>query len=217
VSTGDVQAFYGQWARAYDWLCRLLPGVQRLRRAAVAALEIDAGDTVVDLGCGTGANLALLRERVGPDGAVVGVDLTRGMLGVAARRVERHGWENVHLVRGDAARPPVDGVDAVLGSFVVGLLADPGAAVERWVDRVVPGGRVAVLEAGRSRHPHARHLNWAFDEFVAAGAPSGGRDAPSRTLDDRIEAARDALTENATLTRDERRAAGFVRVFAADV
>ncbi|WP_232688256.1 class I SAM-dependent methyltransferase [Halobacterium zhouii] len=220
MSVAETQAFYGRWARAYDWLCRLLPGLGGLRGAAADALALSPGDTVVDLGCGTGANLPHLRERVGSGGRVVGVDLTPGMLAEAERRVEREGWENVHLVRGDAANPPVDDVDAVLGSFVVGMLDDPASAVERWTDCLNPDGRVAVLEAGRSNHGVASGLNRAFDAFVAAGAPgdrgdaSGRDDSPSRRLDANIDAARDALAANTELTRDERRVGGFVRVVA---
>lgn len=216
MTVADTQAFYGRWARAYDWLCRLLPGINGLRSDAADALTLSPGDTVVDLGCGTGANLPHLRERVGPTGTVVGVDLTPSMLEQAESRVERAGWQNVHLVQGDAASPPVAGVDAVLGSFVVGLLADPGTTIARWLDCVEPGGRVAVLEAGRSDHQVGRALNPAFDAFVAAGSPSGGRAEPASELDARIDAARASLAEHATLTRDEYRAAGFLRLFAAE-
>jgi len=216
VSVADTQQFYGRWARAYDWLCRLLPGLGGLRRRAVDALELERGDTVVDLGCGTGANLPHLRDAVGPEGAVVGVDLTPGMLAQASERVERAGWENVHLALGDAARPPVEDVDGILGTFVVGMLDDPAAGVRAWRESVRPGGRVAVLEAGRTDRGAAGALNRIFDRLVAAGAPGDGGDAPSRTLDERIDAARSALAENGGLTVDERRVAGFVRVFATE-
>jgi ubiquinone/menaquinone biosynthesis C-methylase UbiE len=212
MSVAETQAFYGRWARAYDWLCRLLPGLGSIRALAVDALALSPGDTVVDLGCGTGANLPHLRERVGSDGLVVGVDLTPGMLQQAERRVKREGWENVHLVRGDAARPPVEDVDAMLGSFVVGMLSEPGLAVERWTDCLSPGGRVAVLEAGRSNHSVAGGLNRAFDAFVAAGAPGDRGGSASRALDAHIDAARDALATQTRLTRDERRVGGFVRI-----
>lgn len=215
MSTRAVTAFYDRWARAYDWFCRLLPGLGRLRRAAVDALDLDHGDTVVDLGCGTGASLPLLRERVGATGTVVGVDASPGMLGVARRRVARAGWRNVYLVRGDAAQPPLDGVEGVLASFVVGLFSDPAAAVERWVDCLAPVALVAVLEAGPSDHGLARGLNPAFDALVGAGNPFDG-DAPSATLDARIEAARRALAARTTLTSDVRRGAGFVRLFAGE-
>lgn len=214
VTVAETQAFYGRWARAYDWFSQLVPVIGSLRGEAADALALTAGDTVVDLGCGTGANLGYLRERVGPDGTVVGVDLTPGMLAQARARVERTGWRNVHLVRGDAARPPVDDVDGILGSFVVGLLADPAAAIDEWVDCLAPDGHVAVLEAGSSDHGLAQPLNRAFDAFVAAGSPGDGRQDPARELDRHIDEARGALADHARLTRDERRAAGFIRLFA---
>ena len=214
MTVAETQAFYGRWARAYDWFSRLLPGLGSLRADAADALALTAGDTVVDLGCGTGANLGYLRERVGPEGTVVGVDLTPKMLTQARAGVERAGWENVHLVRGDAARPPIDDVDGILGSFVVGLLADPEAAIDEWVGCLASDGHVAVLEAGRSDHRLARPLNRAFDRFVAAGSPGDGHEDPARELDRQIDEARGALSQHARLTRDERHAGGFVRLFA---
>ena len=104
--TDDLQAFYGRWARLYDLIARV-PGVGVWRAAAADALALEPGDTVLEMGCGTGANLPYLRERVGPEGQVIGVDLTSGMLDVARERVERRGWANVSLVRADASRPPV--------------------------------------------------------------------------------------------------------------
>ncbi|SEV98840.1 class I SAM-dependent methyltransferase [Halobacterium jilantaiense] len=217
MTVSETQAAYGRWARAYDWFVRLLPGLDGLRAGAVADLDLERGDTVVDLGCGTGANLPHLREAVGPTGTVVGVDLTPGMLAAAERRIETAGWRNVHLVQGDAARPPVDGVDGVLGTFVVGMLADPAAGVRAWLDRLTSGGRVAVLEATRTTHPAGGVLNPVFDSLVAAGAPGNGSDSDaSRTLDARVTEARDALAVEGSLLRDERRVAGFVRTLVAE-
>lgn len=216
MTTQATQAFYDRWARAYDWLCRLLPGIDGLRGDAIDALALSPGDTAVDLGCGTGANLPHLRERVGPTGTVVGLDLTPGMLQQARARVERNGWENVHLARADAADPPVRDVDAVFGSFVVGMLADPGTSVARWTDCLTSGGRVAVLEAGRTAHRVGRVLNPLFDQLVAAGSPDDDRDAPSRDLDARIEAARRALADETHVVRDEQRVAGFIDVVAGE-
>lgn len=104
--TDDLQAFYGRWAGLYDRIARV-PGVGAWREAAARALELAPGDTVVEMGCGTGANFPYLRERVGPRGTVIGVDLTAEMLAVAAKRIAANGWENAHLVRADAACPPV--------------------------------------------------------------------------------------------------------------
>ncbi|WP_415380739.1 class I SAM-dependent methyltransferase [Halosimplex sp. TS25] len=193
---GATQSFYGRWARAYDWLATA-PGVGSWRERAADALDLEPGDTVVEMGCGTGANVSHLRDRVGPEGRVVGVDLTRGMLRRASERVDRAGWRNVHLARADARRPPIDGpVDAVLATFVVGMFADPRPAVERWIEMLAPGGRIALLNAGRSDRRVAAPLNLGFRAFVRAAAPGDGRESPSKSLERRVATARDAVYSN---------------------
>ena len=210
-----VEDFYDRIAPVYDWLATA-PLVRGWRAMAADALHLSPGDTVVEMGCGTGANLPALRERVGPEGRVVGIDLTPGMLRQARERVERRGWDNVHVCRADATRPPVEGVDAILESFVVGLLPDPAAAVACWVDAVVPGGRVALLEAGRSERTLAAPLNLAFRGFVRA-ASAGGQTSvrsPAVALDRHIAAAQDALTERTVDRTDRTAAAGLVQLTA---
>ncbi|WP_129114786.1 class I SAM-dependent methyltransferase [Halegenticoccus tardaugens] len=200
-----AQAFYSRWARLYDALATRAPGVGALRSRAADALALEPGDRVVEMGCGTGANFPHLRDRVGPDGAVVGVDFSPGVLDRARDRIERRGWENVHVVGGDATRPPValngdgpsrpldldgdlpsrpldlDGdlpsrpVDAVFSSFVSGMLPDPETTVRGWADLVDPAGRIAVLDLARSTRPSGAPLNPLFEAFVLAGSPPGTR------------------------------------------
>jgi len=209
---GATQSFYGRWAQGYDWLATA-PGVASWRARAADALALDPGDTVVEMGCGTGANFAQLRERVGSEGQVVGVDLTRGMLRRASERVDRAGWENVHLVHADATRPPVDGpVDAVLATFVVGMFPDPRPAVDRWVDALAPGGRIALLNAGRSDRRLARPVNLAFRLFVRAAAPGKGAGSPTRSLERRVATARDQVATRCATTGSERFAGGYLRL-----
>ena len=100
-----AQSFYTRYARIYDLVARHTPGVERLRDRVVDALDPRPGETVVEMGCGTGANLPHLRERIGPGGRVVGLDFAPGALAVARDRTAR--WENVVVARADARRPPV--------------------------------------------------------------------------------------------------------------
>ena len=111
MSDGTARAgeFYSRWAGLYDRLATDAPLVARLRDAFVGALALTTGDVVVEMGCGTGANLQYFREAVGNGGAVVGVDVSAGVLERAQSRIDRAGWENVHVVRADATRPPVTG------------------------------------------------------------------------------------------------------------
>ncbi|MEW5926057.1 MAG: methyltransferase domain-containing protein [Gemmatimonadota bacterium] len=108
LSKEEVRRLYRRTAAFYDaavWLYRVA-GTGRHRPHAVAALQLRPGDTVVDMGCGTGLNLHLLRAAVGPGGRVVGVDLTDAMLERARRRIERAGWDNVEVVEADLAGTP---------------------------------------------------------------------------------------------------------------
>jgi len=205
-----TQAFYGRWARVYDWVATA-PGVESWRARTVESLDLDPGDTVVEMGCGTGANVPHLRGAVGPEGRVVGVDLTQGMLRRASERVDREGWSNVELVQADATRPPVAGpVDAVLATFVVGMFADPRPAVDRWVGMLAPGGRIALLNAGRSDRAVARPLNLAFRGFVRAAAPGERGVSPTRSLERRVATARDQVRRRCETTDFEEFGLGYL-------
>lgn len=219
TSDNAAQAFYGRWADVYDLIARYTPGVPALRRRVTDACRLDPGDTVIEMGCGTGANLPYLREAVGPDGTVVGIDFTAPVL----ERAREHtaGYDNVHLVRADATRPPLtaagtDGIDAVLATFVVGMLADPEGAVDDWSDLVGPGGRVVLANAARTDAWHAPVVNAVFRAIVVLSTPPATkiryRDDPTARLDAKIGAAHGRLRERASAVVEETRLFGVVRV-----
>jgi SAM-dependent methyltransferase len=117
-------------------------------RAAWAALLIPvlpaAPASIADLGCGTGSLSVLLAEA---GHTVHGLDGSRSMLDVARRKAAGHGVD-VALVHGDASHPPYGAAsfDVVLARHVLWALADPGAAVARWVGLLRPGGRLILIE-----------------------------------------------------------------------
>jgi len=203
--------FYGRCAGLYDRVATA-PGVRSWRARTAETLALSPGDTVVEMGCGTGANFPYLREAVGPDGRVVGVDLVDAMLRRADARVDRAGWENVHVVRGDATRPPVESVDALVSTFVVGMLEAPDDAVREWVRSVRPGGRLTLLNAARSPRPVALPLNALLRLFVRATAPGHRlrRGSPTRALERRWAAACDALFEGTVDHHEARLGLGLV-------
>lgn len=106
--TGSVAPAYSSEAPLYDSRTR---GFDAYRRSIVERLPLRRGDVVLDVGCGTGLCFPFLQERIGPEGAVVGVDASRRMLELAAERASAHGWCNVELVESaieDATLPTVD-------------------------------------------------------------------------------------------------------------
>ena len=219
----NVADFYGRWAALYDRVATA-PGVGRWRRAAAERVA-HPGDTVVEMGCGTGANLPYLQECVGPAGRVVGVDLAGPPLRWARDWAGRYGDDNVAVVRGDATDPPVGTADAVLGTFVCGLFDDPGDVVDRWCDLVGPGGRVALMDATATEAAVGRPLMPLFRAFVAAGAPGSGPGdvlrapfgRPDEPLSRRVAASRAALTDRTEARRYETFGLGFVGLLSGRV
>lgn len=211
-----AQQFYGRWARLYDLLAVATPGLSHLRGRVADELHLSPGDTVVEMGCGTGANFPHLRNRVGPEGRVIGVDFTRGMLEQARDSVEREDWDNVHLVQADAATfSPSEEVDGLLATFVVGMLGDPYATVNRWLDGIRPGGHLALLDAGQSSRAYSWPVNQAFRGLVLASTPggtSGFEKPPWYVLDERIAESRRALSERTVAMSDSEHALGVVRI-----
>ena len=102
---------------------------------------------MVDLGCGTGRNLPLLTNAVGPQGRVIGVDLTSAMLRAAERRIRAHQWTNVELVEADAAVyefPPE--TDGVVSTFAVTLAPGYDQILHRAAGALASGGRLAIMD-----------------------------------------------------------------------
>jgi ubiquinone/menaquinone biosynthesis C-methylase UbiE len=135
---------YEQLAPAYD---RLVRPAARMRRLAVDRLGLTRGDTVLDVGCGTGLSFALIEDGIGAEGRLIGVDLSPDMLGKARERVEHHGWENVTLVESaveDAAIPAE--LDACVSVLTHDIMRSPGA-LANVLQQVRRGGTVVVAGA----------------------------------------------------------------------
>lgn len=208
----STQQFYTRWAELYDYVATA-PGVTSWRERVVDMLSLSPGDTVVEMGCGTGANFPHLRSAVGPEGQVIGVDLVPAMLAGAHSRIDRRGWENVHVVRGDATKPSIKRADAVVSTFLIGMLSDPEAAVGEWLNYLAPGGRIAIMNAGRSDRTLATPLNLLFRLFVRFSSPGGrlARDSPAAALEARWRAARNALQRETIRFTTKNMGLGFIR------
>jgi ubiquinone/menaquinone biosynthesis C-methylase UbiE len=141
-------ARYRHHASGYDATTHRMEPV---RVRAVRHLALRPGDTVLDVACGTGKSFALLQERIGRTGRIVGVDSSPEMLDIAGDRVRAAGWTNVTLVRSsmEAAALPCP-FDSVLFNYTHDVLQSP-AALARIFAYARPGARV--VSAGMKLFP----------------------------------------------------------------
>jgi len=175
--------------RRYRWLApifdRLGPAwLDRARTRAVELLALQPGETVLDLGCGTGRSLPVIEAAIGRGGRLVGVDASPDMLARARQRVDDHGWRNVTLIQADAEELTLEArVDAVLCFCTHDILTSP-AAVARAVAQLAPGGRIV---AAGVQHPD-RRAGWLpvpglFVSGLVFSVRRTQRDRPWRELE----------------------------------
>jgi demethylmenaquinone methyltransferase/2-methoxy-6-polyprenyl-1,4-benzoquinol methylase len=151
---------YRRRAPRYDFTLRLFDlfawfgfSISAWRRQAISTLRLKSGDTVVDIGCGTGNSLPPLHQAVGPNGTIIGIDLSEAMITQARKRVAANRWENVRLVCADAGQFDFPlGVDAVLSAYALTLVPDCGRIIASACEALVPGGRLAVLDMAWPRY-----------------------------------------------------------------
>ena len=133
-------------------------------------LRLKRGDCVVDLGCGTGLSFPLLLQEIGPEGQLIGVDVSAAMLGCARERIERSHWNNVHLVHGDIVEYNFpESVNAALSIGVFGYISERDRVMERIAHTLVPGGRVVIVDG---KQPD-RWPQWLFKLFVCFSSRFG--------------------------------------------
>jgi len=141
--------FYDHVAsRYYDR--ELAEATEATRRRCLERLALSPGDTVLDLGCGTGLNQPFIAEAIGVDGSIIGVDASGGMLERARSRAEEGGYaDRLQLIKGDARRVnelvPVQ-PDAVMTTLFFSVVPQWRQVFQRSFDLLKPGGRFLVMD-----------------------------------------------------------------------
>lgn len=144
-----VERVYGVLARVYDdffdW--SLGPG----RRYAVARLDARSGESILEVGVGTGLSLPLYPR----DCRVSGIDISEPMLERARARADAMGRDDVRLERMDARklRFPDGHFDKVLAPYVISVVPDPASVMAEMTRVCRPGGRVLVVNKFQSGFP----------------------------------------------------------------
>jgi ubiquinone/menaquinone biosynthesis C-methylase UbiE len=137
----------------------------------LAFAGVEAGATVLDLGSGAGLDLLIAAEKVGPEGHVIGVDMTDAMIAKARENIGRAGAEQIEVRKGIIEELPVEEstVDWVISNCVINLSPEKHR-VFRELHRVLrPGGRISVSDMVVEELPE-----WAREMTAAYAACIGG-------------------------------------------
>ncbi len=177
-----------------------LPFWHHFGRRTIERIDLAPGARVIDLCCGTGASALPAAERVGREGGVLGVDLSRALIAIARSRAQSAGLTNAAFRPGDidtldVAPESFDAVVSVFGFFfssdMPGLLArawrwlKPGGviAITAWGEHVLEPGESlfwdAVLKEDASLTPVSPAARLSTPEKIAAVFRAAGLDAPA--------------------------------------
>lgn len=143
----EAQIAYWNDRAAQTWTAlqeRLDAQFAVLTQAVLEAAAPAAGETVLDIGCGCGATVLELARRVGPDGTVLGLDISEPMSARARERIAEHGLTNAMVQVSDASIHPFPAAEADLlfSRFGVMFFDDPTAAFANLRAGMRPGGRM---------------------------------------------------------------------------
>ncbi len=148
------------------------------RQKVIQSLQLQPGQTVLDLGCGSGLNFELIIGAIGPQGTLIGVDFSAKMLQRAQKTIDIHGWKNVFLLLQDATKLNIKElnihsgsdirIDRILCTLGLSVFPDWQIVFEKSFNLLEPTGKFGIMDLYNNRRTfQTRMVNFLADSDIS--------------------------------------------------
>lgn len=151
-----VIRYYNKISVIYDFISNWY--YEKARNYAIEELELKKGQTVLNLPCGTGMNFKYFHRYLENSGRIIGIDLSRGMLNQAKRKIEKNGWANIETELNNATKidqkwleeyskqkEPIT-IDAIFCDLGLSGLPEWRNIIGNMISILKPNGRIVILD-----------------------------------------------------------------------
>ena len=148
-------SYYNQFSKVYDWIS---PKVyyHQPRAFAIQEMNLKAGQSILNIPCGTGQNFEYFQEKMNNSGQIIGIDLSEGMLSKAKDKIQKNKWNNITLIQNDATQINVQWVNKAIksGFRFDSIFCDLGlsgfsqweAIIDNLIALLKPDGRIVIMD-----------------------------------------------------------------------
>jgi phosphatidylethanolamine/phosphatidyl-N-methylethanolamine N-methyltransferase len=171
MTKDPVRQFYDRWNKPYD-IFATNPIVNRWRKESINAMHIESDDVILDIGCGTGANVPTLSKKVDDTGRIICVDLSEGCLSKIKEKFYDQMRTNIDLVKADGTNLPISDVDGLYASFSIGMFSEPLNAIKEWVKQFRTGTNICLINVVESQKNMNSFVNKPLKWFTGMSVPT---------------------------------------------
>lgn len=154
-----MSKWYDLIAGVYDQFSKRT--YKQTRKVLIDRLDLQSGDNVLHIGCGTGLSFSLIKDKIGPEGQIIGLDISRKMLAQAEKKIWKQRWTNIHLINDDARNLSVEliknhlgetiVIDHAIGELAFSVIPDWRSVMKSALELIKENGKFGILDGYRSK------------------------------------------------------------------